>query len=176
MCWNSTKWNPKTATKDIVCYKVMRSFGEKFISNIVGHVYEVNTLNTPRNLQQKVSYFLGSPWYEVSSGYFSYISIGKAAENLVTDEVLVQCTIPKGSIYCKAFGEYVSSNIIINKRISAYKVFSGKSCRYFTDIHKASEYYLSLLQNFEDITDIWRYSNICCIIGKTKSIGYIRYD
>lgn len=177
MCWNSRKWNPKVALKDITCYKVMKVFGEKFKSNVTGKVYETNVLNTPINLQPKVSFFLGDPWYDVSSGYFSYSNIGNAVENSCTNEVLVQCTIPKGSVYVKAFGEYISSNIIVNKKISAYKVFSGKRHRYFADLHKAAKHCLFLLQNFnEDIVDIWRFSNICCLIGKTKSMGYKRYE
>lgn len=112
------KIKPLIAKKDIICYKVYK---ETDIPMTVKSPFR-NTFHLVGKPQPIVEIgiknYIWEDGIEISEGYHSFVKF----ENpnwLCSDEVIYQCTIPKGSTYY--IGEYntqyVSNQLIINKKL-----------------------------------------------------------
>lgn len=105
-----TKWKkPKIATKDIVVYKVLRTYSEHIESPYRGFVYNLKELYETKLTKCKS---LGGLEYSIFEGFHAFVS-KKINWYFRTHEKLYKCIIPKGSTY------YISSN---NKEIVANKI------------------------------------------------------
>lgn len=137
MCWTSdTNPIPKTADKDIICYKVFdikdikykrRKFLwiplwkkgiEKLYSMYKEYEYVPYAANPKVNIRCKKRNGIYS-WWAIDKGYHSYNTLSKAAfVRCKIFELIVECTIPKGTVYyLNENNEIVSSNIIVTDKI-----------------------------------------------------------
>jgi len=116
----------KIAKKDIVCYKVLKRFGDNSL-----YAYFQDFSYTPG-----ISYscLLGRYWWRVEEGFHSFVNIDDARDwrchtnyNSAWREppvVVVRCVIPKGSEYytgywgeSKKYKNYASNQIIIKEML-----------------------------------------------------------
>lgn len=137
MCWTSdTNPIPKTADKDIICYKVfyikdikykIRKFLwiplwkegiEKLYSMYEEYEYVPYATNPKVNIRCKKRNGIYSRW-AIDKGYHSYSTLSRAAfVRCKISRLIVECTIPKGSVYyLNGNNEIVSSNIIVTDKI-----------------------------------------------------------
>ena len=107
---------PKIAEEDIICYKIVETVVlspdiEEVASLFTGYVYTLGELN-PKVIIKVANSF------SIDKGYHSYIKrLEKSwySSSFSHHRELVECTIPKGTLYYANDHEYVSENIIINK-------------------------------------------------------------
>ena len=105
-----TRWKkPKTATKNIVVYKVLRTYSEYIESPYRGLIYNLKELYETKLTKCKALGGFGENIFEVSHAFVSK----KPHCDFEIHEKLYKCIIPKGSIY------YISSD---NKQIVANKI------------------------------------------------------
>lgn len=137
MCWTSdTNPIPKTADKDIICYKVFnikdikykrRKFlGIPFRKEGIEELYSLYKLYKyiPYADNPKVTIYYRKyndiySWWSIDKGYHSYSTLDQAElKRILKLELIVECTIPKGSVYyLNENNEIVSSNIIVTDKI-----------------------------------------------------------
>ena len=112
----------KIARKNITCYKIVNrsELSEKIVFSLIyrheyriGDVYETTIGGIRRPNVTKLNIV-------VESGFHSFKHKPDAKFIQCDDEVIVKCTIPKGSIYAKNENFYVSSHIVINEVIPKY--------------------------------------------------------
>lgn len=112
----------KIARKNITCYKIVKrsEISEKIVFSLIyrykyriGDVYEttIGGIRRPNVTNLNIV---------VESGFHSFKHKPDAHSIQCNDEVIVKCTIPKGSIYAKNKKYYVSSHIVINEVIQKY--------------------------------------------------------
>ena len=137
MCWTSdTNPIPKTADKDIICYKVFdikdikykrRKFLgiplwkegiEKLYSMYKEYEY-IPYANNPKVTIYYRKYNDIHSWWSIDKGYHSYSTLDQAElKRILKLELIVECVIPKGSVYyLNENNELVSSNIIVTNKI-----------------------------------------------------------
>ena len=113
MCFNPINTKIRIATKDIVCYKIVRG-KEK---DCCFSYYQEFKYKYNQKYSGKSKWKLFLRWFFdfviESEGYHSYIDEWRNGY----PKANVKCIIPKGSLYLidKASGEYCSSSIIILK-------------------------------------------------------------
>lgn len=111
----------KIARKNITCYKIVNrsELSEKIVFSLIfkyeyriGNVYEttIGGIHRPNVTNLNIV---------VDSGFHSF-KHKPDAHSIQCNEVIVKCTIPKGSIYAKNKKFYVSSHIVINEVIPKY--------------------------------------------------------
>lgn len=124
MCWTSNKL-PKMciAKQDMCVYKIVRNINDFLCKSAVnGFCYQYNTLYT----EEKV--ILVKPGYTTSwrteTGFHSYNTHLKAKKVFnklykccLYNMIIVQCIIPKGSIFYKNENDEIVSNGIFIDRI-----------------------------------------------------------
>lgn len=119
-----------SAKEDITVYKTLRRNLKSLYHN---HQYELNKLSPTRNIyfmkfsstrifyadSESASFYLDIKEKKVvSEGFHFYSSLDRIGE-ILFDEVIVECTIPKGSKYVlDETGLGVASRIIINNIIN----------------------------------------------------------
>ena len=129
MCFHIHKNHrlPKTATRDITCYKVMlQKRNGKVFSFVTDFEYVCDRkYETEMRVVTGTGYNYGEiengfhsfmyPWYKLRNKYVY-------ARRVTGEATLVKCVIPKGSIYYKNpyDGEFVSNSIIV-KELDALK-------------------------------------------------------
>ena len=111
MCFYNKNNKILRAKEDIVCHKFMFNEDGKIFSIIERFPY---VLGKP-NKEIKLKYNKDENVYRIKQGYHSYIP-RQEDFGWGWDE-LYECIIPKGSKYAVNEREYVSSNIIIVKKI-----------------------------------------------------------
>ena len=137
MCWTSdTNPIPKTADKDIICYKVFyikdikykrRKFLgiplwkegiEKLYSMYKEYEYIPYATNPKVTIYYRKYNDIYS-WWSIDKGYHSYSTLDQAElKRILKLELIVECVIPKGSVYyLNENNEIVSSNIIVTDKI-----------------------------------------------------------
>lgn len=137
MCWTSdTNPIPKTADKDIICYKVFnikdikykrRKFLgiplwkegiEKLYSMYKEYEYVPYAANPKVTIYYRKYNDIYS-WWSIDKGYHSYSTLDQAElKRILKLELIVECTIPKGTVYyLNENNEIVSSNIIVTDKI-----------------------------------------------------------
>lgn len=139
MCWISDKYPTKNiATKNIICYKVFNEYDiilkerkflgktykkeiEKFISLYSKYLYFPYKINSEISLLY--SYSSPNKWYKsglwsINKGYHSYETLNVTKRHTNEYCRIIECIIPKGSIYyINRVGHIVSSNIIVTDKI-----------------------------------------------------------
>lgn len=136
MCWiTDKKPTRKTATEDIICYKVFYSNEIKYkIKRFLGiplykegikELYSLyrNYKYYPYTHNPTVNIYCGrdnnhTGWV-INVGYHSYSTLNKAKFTRCPGiELIVECIIPKNTIYyINEYEDIVSSNIIITDKI-----------------------------------------------------------
>ena len=137
MCWTSDT-NPisKTADKDIICYKVFSIEDIKYkVKKFLGIPFRKVGIEELYSLYKQYKYipYATNPkvtiyyrkyndiysWWAIDKGYHSYSTLSKAEfVRCKIFELIVECTIPKGSVYyLNENNEIVSSNIIVTDKI-----------------------------------------------------------
>lgn len=124
MCFiprNKNSIRLKIARKNITCYKIVNKseLSEKIVFSLIynyeyriGYVYETTCgIRKSDVTEQNIV---------VESGFHSFKHKPDSHFILCKDEVIVKCTIPKGSIYAKSKNFYVSSHIVINEIMPKY--------------------------------------------------------
>ena len=108
--------NKLIAKKDIRCYKRMEKIGGQIYSAIKHKKYSFGKLTKAKGTRHNA--VLEISWVVfIQTGTHSYVAKSLAKYYQSPDEILVQCTIPKGSRYYKNETEYVSNRIIIVKEV-----------------------------------------------------------
>ena len=124
MSWYKKSINkPKAniAKKDIIVYKSLTKISNKSYDSIYyWHRYVINKLQPRVNINvdlvrnEKLS-LISLNTYMISAGYHSYRKLTKKIRNsfflFISNEVIVKCIIPAGTIY------YVSDNEIVSETI-----------------------------------------------------------
>lgn len=139
MCWTGNN-KSNIAKEDITCYKILKRIESRsgLTSEYYDFVYKFGTLYETKMMA------IGSPFYfniiEINEGFHSYdknvvvgfnqfkeysrVNVFSGSKLFSHDfsgackPVLVECTIPNGSIYYEnKYGEIVSNKIIINREI-----------------------------------------------------------
>lgn len=121
MCWRSNKL-PKMciAEQDICVYKIVRSINDFLCSSAIQNFqYQYKILYTQ---EEPILVQPGYTSYVIEKGFHSYKTYFKALKafcefdecSLYNNTIIVECIIPKDSIfYENEEGEIVSNNIII---------------------------------------------------------------
>ena len=137
MCWTSdTNPIPKTADKDIICYKVFDIKDIKYkrrkflgiplwkegIEELYSMYKEYKYIPYADNPKVTIYYRKYNDihsWWSIDKGYHSYNTLSKAAfVRCKIFELIVECTIPKGTVYyLNENNDIVSSNIIVTDKI-----------------------------------------------------------
>ena len=137
MCWTSdTNPIPKTADKDIICYKIFSIEDIKYkVNKFLGITFRKESIKELYSLYKEYKYipYAANPevaihckkrngiysWWAIDKGYHSYSTLSKAEfVRCKIFELIVKCTIPKGSVYyLNENNEIVSSNIIVTDKI-----------------------------------------------------------
>lgn len=124
--YNTTDYGPKTANRDIVCYKVLNNdctsevmrFKYRLNKVYKGPLIPIKTVGTEDTYFDKdkiiIKLLVG---VLVHRGFHSYrtLSIAKSFKDY-NNEMLVKCVIPKGSKYYESEEQYVSNSIRIIKK------------------------------------------------------------
>lgn len=118
--------NPKKATHDIECFKVVRPMiardarSEHVLSNVVGYEYVVGQENIPIDVRVERTVYTDvddTYFLVVKAGYHSY----QSDKDINPSEgcEIRRCTIPAGSTYFEDVyhKQFVSSQIIIGEKI-----------------------------------------------------------
>lgn len=125
---------PKYATKDIICYKVLRKNNQnEYFSPCAHFIYELNkrvssifsfTLSTSTCFPPQKEYTVLKSLTNfncVTQGLHSFNCLPAAIrfrDCFVEGGIVMKCTIPKGSWYYEGIqDELVSDNIIINREV-----------------------------------------------------------
>lgn len=138
MCWEGKK-KKQVADKDILCYKILKRTenSSELMSEYFTFVYELKKLYKTK-ICVRNSYFYDDKIY-IYEGFHSYdksilIKLNNYKDNSTvsvfcghrlfshvfthSNPILMECIIPKGSIYYKnGYNEIVSNQIIINREI-----------------------------------------------------------
>ena len=128
MCFyiDSKHQDIKTASKDIVCYKVMyerkRDYAPVLLSPFIGAAYDYNKLYELSSNIEVVKCFLtgGNDYYgSIYEGFHSYTKLRRAVNFIGANAIVVKCIIPKGTKYYLSdeYDEYVSDKIIITEKL-----------------------------------------------------------
>lgn len=134
MCWTSYNTPVKQiADENILCYKVFHK------TDIIWRVEKTSDLTfeakikeikslykqykyVPYNINPKIDIIykwsdIENTWY-IEEGYHSFASVKKATEYSNDDFFIIECIIPKDSVfYVNSLSEIVSSNIIVTDKI-----------------------------------------------------------
>ncbi len=118
----TTQLNPKTADRDIECFKVVYSDNNKnhVISNVMKYDYVIGELNKKIDVRVDRTVYTdvdGSYFLIVKEGYHSYQS---DKEIMISEKQQIwKCVIPSGSLYFEDVyhKQFVSSQIIITERV-----------------------------------------------------------
>lgn len=117
-----TRWKkPKTATKDIVVYKILSVYSTHLASPYMNFVYDLDMLYETKFTKTKGCSGRG---YYIYAGFHAYTS-KKIASNTDLDcsfstyERIYKCVIPKGSTYYISSDdkEIVADKIIIKRKL-----------------------------------------------------------
>lgn len=115
MCFYATKnQKPKTATEDIVCWKI----GHKIVDGFVPFYYDdyLYSAGEPQPREKLVKIVNRDMDYVISRGYHSWATLKKAAKDRLgmPHVVIGRFIIPKGTTYYenKSDKDYVSETII----------------------------------------------------------------
>lgn len=133
MCWRSNKL-PKMciAEQDICVYKIVRSINDFLCSSAIQNFqYQYKILYTQ---EEPILVQLGYISYVIEKGFHSYKTYFKAKkkfhkfyEGSLYNMIIVECIIPKDSIfYENKNGEIVSNNIIIRNPFKMDSMLSIK--------------------------------------------------
>ena len=137
MCWTSdTNPIPKTADKDIICYKIFSIEDIKYkVKKFLGITFRKESIKELYSLYKEYKYipYAANPkvtinyrkyngiysWWSIDKGYHSYSTLDQAELKRIPKlELIVECVIPKGSIYyLNENNEIVSSDIIITDKV-----------------------------------------------------------
>lgn len=115
---------PKIATKDIVCYKILKIEDGELVSSVRHFPFKLNVRMRPKGMfkiQAKMNNILGQ--LAVEEGYFHtyvYPYNAKADANwLGNHDKVYECIIPKGTLYFEGFygfdSSYASKCLIVKK-------------------------------------------------------------
>lgn len=137
MCWTSdTNPIPKTADKDIICYKVFNIGDIKYkVRKFLGIPFRKEGIKELYSMYKAYKYvpYAANPkvtiyyrkyndiysWWSIDKGYHSYSTLDQAElKRVLKLELIVECVIPAGSTYyINENDEIVSSNIIVTDKI-----------------------------------------------------------
>ena len=145
MCWNGILKNRKIATEDLKCYKIVSKFNYEpffrpyFRCNDSPMIYEVGKTYYSKICPTKamedtglITIHEGIHCYDLSVHickfhrdkyevryllpYGEFLKIGAFSSRTYCKAVLMECTIPKGTLYyMNDKGEIVTEKLIINK-------------------------------------------------------------
>lgn len=119
----------QTAKRDIHCYKVVAKKDGKLVPLINSQqnvVYELCKSNKEVDIEPEVRIYTRTKHIEINDGYYSVKNKKDAIDIFLQyafqkNASIYKCVIPKGSKYVKdRKGYIVSSNIILQERISCY--------------------------------------------------------
>ena len=115
---------PKIATKDIVCYKILKTVDGKLVSSVRNFPFKLNVRMRPKvifKILPKMDNILGE--LVVEEGYFHTFVNHENAKSSSTgynDEVY-ECIIPKGTLYFEGFygldSSYASKCLIVKEKV-----------------------------------------------------------
>lgn len=124
MCLIKDHYGFKTAEKDIKVYKRLVSnsnidktlfSGPYYDFNYeIGKIYETELREHPTSN-------LNLGYWDVEEGFHAYTSFEKASIARISNEIIFECTIPKGSLYARSLThtQIVSNKIKLDKIICA---------------------------------------------------------
>lgn len=122
----------KTASRQIVCYKMVAVENGKLVSPVMSGTnkitYELDKPNKEISIEPSIYTYKRTKSIEINEGYHSIKSLLTAkemlSENLFSKyKSIYKCIIPKGSKYIRdEKGYMVSSNIILKEHVPFYYV------------------------------------------------------
>lgn len=113
---------PKIATKDIVCYKILKTEDGKLVSSVRHFPFKLNARMRPKGIFKilaKMDNILRE--LAVEEGYFhTYVYHDTAKSDAFGDnDKVYECIIPKGTLYFEGFygfdSSYASKCLIVKK-------------------------------------------------------------
>lgn len=132
MCLYTDQLSPKITNKDITVFKYIHIDDGMFVSPHKGYQYKSLGKVNETVLQTEPEEI----WHEsgcVDYGFHSFKYLDDAIEisNTIGSYSVIECIIPKGSLYYEGIGggnkvNYCSNKIILNRQINKSEVFIRK--------------------------------------------------